>query len=52
MNLLLKDAISLIDGKGGGSTFSAQGGGKNTNNLDSTLDYAFMKIKNTLNENK
>ena len=28
MNDLLKDAISLIDGKGGGSPFQAQGAGK------------------------
>ncbi|WMJ80167.1 DHHA1 domain-containing protein [Clostridium sp. MB40-C1] len=49
MNSLLKDAITLIDGNGGGSDSSAQGGGKNTNNLDSTLEYAFMKIKNCLN---
>lgn len=48
MNSLLKDSITLIDGKGGGSDFSAQGGGKNNNNLDSTLDYAFMKIKNLI----
>lgn len=48
MNDLLKDAISLIDGKGGGSVFSAQGGGKGVNNLDSALDYAFTKIKNSL----
>ncbi|MGL4949319.1 MAG: alanyl-tRNA editing protein, partial [Anaeroplasmataceae bacterium] len=33
MNTLLKDAITLIDGKGGGSNFSAQGGGKSTNNI-------------------
>lgn len=46
MNDLLKDAITLIDGKGGGSTFSAQGGGKNINNLNSAMDYAFDKIKN------
>jgi alanyl-tRNA synthetase len=45
MNVLLKDAITLIDGKGGGSAFSAQGGGKNNNNLDSALDYAHNKIK-------
>ena len=45
MDSLLKDAITLIDGKGGGSSFSAQGGGKNNNNLDSSLDYAYNKIK-------
>lgn len=45
MDSLLKDAITLIDGKGGGSAFSAQGGGKNNNNLDSSLDYAYNKIK-------
>jgi alanyl-tRNA synthetase len=45
MNDLLKDAISLIDGKGGGSSFSAQGGGKGVNNLQSAIDYAFSKAK-------
>lgn len=45
MNSLLKDAITLIDGKGGGSALSAQGGGKNNNNLDSSLDYAYNKVK-------
>lgn len=44
MSSILKDAITLIDGKGGGSAFSAQGGGKNNNNLDSALDYAWSKI--------
>ncbi|MBU3176016.1 alanyl-tRNA editing protein AlaX-L [Clostridium estertheticum] len=48
MDSLLKDAITLIDGKGGGSEFSAQGGGKNNNNLDSTLDYALSKIKESI----
>ncbi len=45
MNELLKDAITLIDGKGGGSTYQAQGAGKNNNNLESALDYAVSKIK-------
>ncbi len=45
MGVLLKDAISLIDGKGGGSKVLAQGGGKNNGNLEATLDYAFMKIE-------
>lgn len=48
MNELLKDAITLIDGKGGGSKILAQGAGKNNNNLKSVIDYAFTKIKNTL----
>ncbi|MBU3158426.1 alanyl-tRNA editing protein AlaX-L [Clostridium frigoris] len=48
MDSLLKDAITLIDGKGGGSEFSAQGGGKNNNNLDSALDYALSKIKESI----
>lgn len=49
MNTLLKDAITLIDGKGGGSNFSAQGGGKSTSNISSALDYAYMKIQNSIN---
>jgi len=48
MGSLLKDAITLIDGKGGGSALSAQGGGKNNNNLDSCLVYAYNKIKEAI----
>lgn len=48
MNDLLKDAINLIDGKGGGSSFSAQGGGKGINNLEATMDYALKKVKSIL----
>ncbi|EKQ50587.1 MULTISPECIES: serine-tRNA(Ala) deacylase AlaX [unclassified Clostridium] len=48
MNDLLKDAITLIDGKGGGSPFQAQGAGKNNANLESALDYAFNKIEHLL----
>ncbi|WP_099190727.1 alanyl-tRNA editing protein [Tepidibacter mesophilus] len=47
MNELLKDAITLIDGKGGGNEFSAQGGGKQGNNIESALDYAYMKVLNS-----
>lgn len=46
MNKLLKDSITLIDGQGGGTDFSAQGGGKSVSNLESALDYAFSQIKN------
>lgn len=48
MTSLLKDAITLIDGKGGGSNFSAQGGGKNNNNLHSSIEYAYNKVKDSL----
>ncbi|MHC1748152.1 MAG: DHHA1 domain-containing protein [Cellulosilyticaceae bacterium] len=48
MNTLLKDSITLIDGRGGGSNTSAQGGGKSANNLESALDYALMKVKSSL----
>lgn len=44
MNDLLKDAITLIDGRGGGSQFKAQGAGKNCSNLESTMDYAARKL--------
>lgn len=49
MNELLKDAISLIDGKGGGSPLQAQGAGKNNANLESAMDYAVNKTKQALN---
>ncbi|WP_434794440.1 Alanine--tRNA ligase [Terrisporobacter petrolearius] len=45
MNLLLKDSIKLVDGKGGGSKVIAQGGGKNNNNLTSLFDYVKIKIR-------
>lgn len=48
MNELLKDAISLIDGRGGGRDFSAKGAGKGINNLESAMEYALNKVKNTL----
>lgn len=48
MNDILKDAISLIDGKGGGSPFQAQGAGKNNSNLESAMDYAFNKVSQAL----
>lgn len=44
MNDLLKDTITLINGRGGGSKFMAQGGGKNSSNLQGAIDYALRKI--------
>ncbi|MDR0879745.1 MAG: alanyl-tRNA editing protein AlaX-L [Clostridioides sp.] len=48
MGALLKDALTLVDGKGGGSTTFAQGGGKNNGNVKATLDYTSDKILKTI----
>ncbi|WP_041720960.1 alanyl-tRNA editing protein [Alkaliphilus metalliredigens] len=48
MKTLLRDAITLVDGKGGGSDLSAQGGGKNKGNLDSAIEYAYRQVKQVL----
>lgn len=44
MNELLKESINLINGKGGGNKFLAQGSGKNEN-IEKVLDYGINKIK-------
>ncbi|MCC5910309.1 MAG: alanyl-tRNA editing protein AlaX-L [Clostridiaceae bacterium] len=44
MNQLFKEVIPLIDGKGGGNAFSAQGGGDDLSNLDSLLTAAYQKL--------
>lgn len=48
MNNLLKDAITLIDGKGGGNINSAQGAGKNNSNVEMMVEYAFNKIRTSI----
>lgn len=48
MNDLLKEVIGLIDGSGGGTAQSAQGGGTNLSNLESLLQAAEMILKNRL----
>lgn len=44
MNNILKDTMTLVDGRGGGTSLLAQGGGKNNGNVEIALDYAFTKI--------
>lgn len=48
MNDLLKEVIGLIDGSGGGTAQSAQGGGTNLSNLESLLQAAEMILKKRL----
>lgn len=46
MKDILKEHITLIDGKGGGSPFSAQGGGKKVDKLEEAIDLAYEQVKN------
>lgn len=48
MGKILKDAISLIDGRGGGSQVLAQGGGKNIANLENSISYTMRRLKEIL----
>lgn len=48
MSNLLKDSLTLVDGRGGGSSHLAQGGGKNNGNLESALNYAFSKLEKSI----
>jgi alanyl-tRNA synthetase len=48
MNEVLKESILLIDGKGGGTPFTAQGGGKEVSKLDEAIKYAYTKIKQVI----
>ncbi len=48
MKNVFNEVIPLLDGKGGGNQFSAQGGGKSSENLDKTMLYAFKLITDKL----
>ncbi len=45
MNELFKDSINIIDGRGGGSPFQAQGSGTKPENLEQALNTAVNNLK-------
>ena len=44
MNVLMRHACELLEGRGGGKPDLAQGGGKNVENLDEALDQAAKSL--------
>jgi alanyl-tRNA synthetase len=44
MNALMREACVLLEGKGGGKPDLAQGGGKNTSNLQQAISSAREKL--------
>jgi alanyl-tRNA synthetase len=47
MNALLKESCALLDGRGGGKSDLAQGGGKNIEKLDAAIDLAVESLRSS-----
>jgi len=45
---ILKKSISLINGRGGGNEFTAQGGGLNADKLNEALEFAYGEVREIL----
>jgi alanyl-tRNA synthetase len=44
MNALMREACEMLDGRGGGRTDMAQGGGRNTERLAEAIEQAAHKL--------
>ena len=48
MKSLLDEALSLVEGRGGGNIHLAQGAGKNNGNIELALESALTSIENMI----